>query len=96
MVDACPVIEPVAEPIVWVAVLIRLHSFNVIVVFTCGNNNPGYGFLNYKQIPCVMSGYFICRELNLRKQTYSSSFAISDSLLALLLSRQGFLFVAEE
>ena len=34
MVDTCPVIEPVAEPVVWVAVLIRLHSFNVIVVFT--------------------------------------------------------------
>ena len=31
MVDACPVIEPV---VVWVAVLIRLHSFNMIVVFT--------------------------------------------------------------
>ena len=41
MVAACPVIQPVAEPVfwvvgpvVWVAVLIRLHSFNVIVVFT--------------------------------------------------------------
>ena len=48
MVDACPVIKPVVDPVVWVvgpvvrivgpvvwvAVLIRLHSFNVIVVFT--------------------------------------------------------------
>ena len=41
MVDACPVIEPVVEPvvwvvgpIVWVAVVIRLHSFNEMVVFT--------------------------------------------------------------
>ena len=41
MVDACPVIEPVVEPVVWVvgpvvwvAVVIRLHSFNEMVVFT--------------------------------------------------------------
>ena len=41
MVDNCPVIEPVVDPvfwvvgpIVWVVVLIRLHSFNEIVVFT--------------------------------------------------------------
>ena len=48
MVDNCPVIEPVRDHIFWVVdsvvwvvdpvvrvgVLIRLHSFNVIVVFT--------------------------------------------------------------
>ena len=33
VVIACPVIEPV-DPVVWVAVLIILHSFNVMVVFT--------------------------------------------------------------
>ena len=67
MVDACPVIEPVAEPvvwvvgpIVWVAVLIRLHSFNVIVVFTCGNNNPGYGLKIY----CGGSGIAVTAGIN--------------------------------
>ena len=41
MIENCPVIEPVVEPVfwvveplVWVTVLIRLHSFNEIVVFT--------------------------------------------------------------
>ena len=41
IVDTCPVIEPVVEPVVWVvgpvvwvAIVIRLHSFNEMVVFT--------------------------------------------------------------
>ena len=51
---------------------------------------------NFVDSKCVLSGSPICRELKLRKETYSSSFAISDSILALLLSWQWLIFVAEE
>ena len=45
VVIACPVIESVVDSVVWFTVLIILHSFNVMVVFTCGKNNPGYEML---------------------------------------------------
>ena len=36
IVIACPVIEPAVDPGLWVVVgIIKMHSFNEMVVFTC-------------------------------------------------------------